>query len=186
MQIIDARETSTMSQPSEPQPDIAAAIAVLRHDALAAGRNLDWDDIRRRIRNLVKQGRPSAAERLELLHLYDAVMTKVERQAVRDPLALRRLGYQRANDMLAFLLAEARDAGDVLDPEAFTAIIARELAAGRLRRDEPLQELLSWVLREVDDRGGRPAPGVSEAAAPFLRPSRLSPPPASLSSSPCR
>jgi len=167
-----------MNDPSqtgpEPDPGMSTAIEVLRHDVLAAGRNLPWDDIRAKIKGLVKWGAPTPAQRLKLLHLYDVVAGKVERRDAHDPFAARRLGYQRANDTMTFLMAEIRDNGDALNLEALAAIVARELAAGRMRMDEPFQELLAWMLREIDDRGGHRTPGVAEPAATFAFPAALS------------
>lgn len=165
-----------MTEPSEPDQSIAAAIQALRHDILSDGRHMAWDDVRGRIRTLIGQGRPSPHQRLQLLELYDIAVTMVGRRLRPDLEASRRLGYQRANDTMLFLIAEVRDHGGSDVMALMATIIDRELDVGRMRRDRYLANLLSWITHELDKGldggdGARP-PGVQEEAADFRRPAQ--------------
>ncbi len=168
MSIKDAGQT--MTEPSHPHQGIAEAIRALRHDILAAGRKLDWDVVRGRIRRLLIERRPSPDERIELLELYDQVATRVERLRAGDIGSLRRLRHQRAADTLRFVFVEARHEGAL----SFETIVDRELVAGRLRVDPYLSEILGELLR-VFDAGGGGSPGVGEDGAAFSFP-RVQPP----------
>lgn len=163
MSMTDAGATP-MSEITEPERSIAAAIRALRHDSLSAGRHIDWESIRERIRHLLIERRPTRDERIELLELYDQVVTRVERLRAADANSVRRLRHQRAADTLRFVFAEARHEG----APAFGAIVEREQLAGRLRVDPYLSEALGQFLQALEARGGGP-PGVSEEGAMFYR-----------------
>jgi hypothetical protein len=181
--------TTAMTQSTDPDQSLAAAIRALRHEILSAGRRLPWDDVRGRIRALIKDGRPSPDERIQLLELYDRAVTTAQRRCWEDPEDSRRLAYQRANDTLVFLLAEVRDQDE--DARAvIAAIIARELPAGRIEFGSYFNNILSLVLERFGDRpdgeDGAP-PGLAEDdAEPFSVPPPLSRPPASPPAQPSR
>jgi hypothetical protein len=177
-----------MTEPSEPGQSMASAIRALRHGILSGGRRLEWDDVRGRIRVLIRDGRPSPHERIQLLELYDTAVSIVQRRLRPDPQASRRLGYQRANDTLLFLVAEVRDEGEVDAGAAMAAIIARELAAGRMEMGGYFSNLVALVLERFDDPrdGDETPPEVAEDAAAFSFPIALSHPPASLPFQPWR
>jgi hypothetical protein len=128
--------------------------------------------------------RPSPPERLELLDLYEMAVTRAEQRSWRDPGELRRLGYQRAADSLAFLLAEFRDHGASFADGKAAASLVREVGAGRLRVDGLFLELVTWLLGELDARPDPSRPGVHEVAAIVSPPPDLSPPHASSPSQP--
>jgi hypothetical protein len=169
MSRMDAGATP-MTEPTDPDQSIAVVIRALRHGSLSAGRHIHWEGIRERIRHLLIERRPSPDERLELLELYDQVVTRVERLRAGDIASLRRLRHQRAADTLRFVFVEARHEGAL----SFGAIVDRELVAGRLRVDPYLSEVLGELLR-VFDAGGGGSPGVNEDCAAFLVP-RVQPP----------
>jgi hypothetical protein len=161
-----------MTEPSDLHESVEVAIRVLRHDLLSAGRNASWEDFRQRIRHLLIARRPSRAERLQLLELYDDLVTVVERGLRVDMQGLERVGRQRAVDVMAFNFAEAREPGGVFSTEIAAASIERERVAGRLRVDGYLLELVSWILQEVEAEDGRTPPGDHEDPAAFF-PTRL-------------
>jgi hypothetical protein len=177
---------TAMTQSTDPDQSLAAAIRALRHEILSAGRRLAWDDVRGRIRALIKDGRPSPDERIQLLELYDRAVTTVQRRCWEDAEASRRLAYQRANDTLVFLLAEVRDQGE--DARAvIAAIIARELPAGRIEFGSYFNNILSLVLEKFGDGEDGAPPGLAEDdAGPFSVPPPLSRPPASPPAQPSR
>jgi hypothetical protein len=160
-------------------PDIEAAVRVLRRDILAGGRNLDWENLRGRIKHLLIARRPSPDERIALLELYDDLVSRVERLRVLGADSLRRLRHQRATDTVAFALAEAREKGS----SSFGAIMDREVAAGRIRVDSYFSDFVTQLL-DVFDPGARGPPGFGEDATPFSVPQDFSPPPASPPSPP--
>jgi hypothetical protein len=150
-----------MTDSSELDRGVAAAIRALRHDILSRGRDLPWDDVRGWIKALIRYARPSPKERIQLLELYDRAAGMTHRRLLADPEGSRRLAYQRANDTIVFLLAELRDQGAV-SPGGFAGLLAREMEAGRLHINDALLNVISWVLRESDDRKGPMPPGVAE------------------------
>jgi hypothetical protein len=169
---------TAMTQSNDADDGMASAIGALRHEILSAGRNLAWDEVRARMKALIRDGRPTSDQRIQLLELYDRAVTTVRRRHWGDPEAARRLDYQRANDTLLFLVAEFRDEG-----EAMGAIMARELAAGRLELGGYFSNVVSLIAEKFDgDPGGedREPDGVAEDdAGPWLFPPPFSPPPAS-------
>jgi hypothetical protein len=167
-----------MTEPSGPDQSLAAAIRAVRHDILSNGRRMAWDDVRERIRVLIRDGRPSPEERIQLLELYDIAVTMAQRRLRPDAEASRRLGYQRANDTLLFLMAEVRDEGEVDAATAMVTIMARELAAGRMELGGYFSNLVTLVLERFEDPrdGYRTPPEVAEDAAAFSFPTRFSHP----------
>jgi hypothetical protein len=164
-----------------PDRNIAAEIRALRHDGLYTGRSVSWEELRARIRHLLLERRPSPDERIELLELYDQVVTRTERRCGGDVDLLRRIGRQRAIDSLTFPCAEARTPGG----PSFSAVFDRERASGRLRVDPYLVEALDHVLQVFGLRADGP-PGVREDGPAFWFPAALSRPPASPPSPPSR
>jgi hypothetical protein len=166
-----------MTEPSD--PDIVAAIRVLRRDILEGGRNVDWESIRGRIKHLLIARRPSPVERIALLEVYDQLVNRVERLRALNLDSLRRVRHQRAADTIAFALVEAREQGG----SSFGAIIDREVAAERMRVDRYFGNFVTQLL-DVVDPGARGPPGFGEDAAPFSFPPGVSRPPASPPSPP--
>jgi hypothetical protein len=164
-----------MTEPSEPDRTMAAAIRVLRHDILSGGRQMSWDDVRGRIRRLIMQGHPSPPEHIQLLELYDMAASMAGRRIRLDLEASRRLGHQRANDTLAFLMAEFREQGPN-GAATIASIIARELAAERMHLDGYMQNVASLLLEKLDDGDERPPTGVSEELGSFVGPPASQPP----------
>jgi hypothetical protein len=172
-----------MTEPTDPGQSMAAAIRALSHEILSGERRMSWGDVRGRIRILIREGRPSPPERLQLLELYHSAVTMAERRFRPDPQSSRRLGYQRANDTLLFLLAEVRDRGDVDAGATLTSIIARELAAGRMQLGPYFNNLLSLVLERFpgghDGDDGTPRGVAEDFPPPFSRPPASPPAPPS-------
>ena len=159
-----------MTEPAELDRSVADAILALRHDILAAGRDVVWEDVRKRIRHLLLVGRPSPDERIQLLELYDGVARVVERRFWSDEDGLRRFGYQRAADTVGFQFAEARNAAGVFVPGKAEAWMTRERDAGRLRVDDYVVAIIDWMLGEFEAGTDRRPPGLDEAPAAFAFP----------------
>ena len=145
-----------MTESFDSNESIVDAIRALRGGLFSFTRAAPWEEFRRRIRRLLIEGHPTLEERLQLLEMYDIVVTRYERQCGRDHRQLRRLGTQRALDTLSFLFGELRRQAGDLGGIAAAALVAREQEAGRLRVDAHFDELISLLLSSDDGEDQTP------------------------------
>lgn len=140
------RGVNVMTESFDSNESIVDAIRTLRGKLFSFGGAVPWEEFRRRIRHLLIERHPTLEERLQLLEMYDIVVTRFERQCGRNRRQLRRLGTQRALDTLSFLFGELRRQAGDLGGITAAALVAREREAGRLRVDAHLDELISLLL----------------------------------------
>ena len=150
------RGVSVMTESFDSNESIVDTIRTLRGILFSFARAGPWEEFRRRIRHLLIERHPTLEERLQLLEMYDIVVTRFERQCGRNHRQLRRLGTQRALDTLSFLFGELRRQAGDLGGIAAAALVAREREAGRLRVDAHFDELVALLLPSDDGQDQTP------------------------------
>lgn len=104
-------------------------------------------DFRKQIRWLIADRRATAAERDNLLNLYNYLMDHLELRAHDDRSLLTHLHYGRTADGILFVIAETMAGGRHFDTDLFRALLTREIEAGRLIIDGRYQCILARMNR---------------------------------------
>jgi hypothetical protein len=139
------------------QPCACRAIPDLLERLRAAGESASWDDFRQEIRHLMRDRSLAPSERIQLLEIYDELVTTVERRCAAEPEALAKVGYQRAVDCMVFTLSETVFFDGDRDPGAFNRTLHRERVLGRFRQDDHVRQAASDIVAALStaDRGDR-------------------------------
>ncbi len=104
-------------------------------------------DFRKQIRSLIADRRATAAERDNLLDLYNYLMDHLELRAHGDRSLLTYLHCGRTADSILFVIAETMAGGRHFDTDIFRALLVREIQAGRLIVDGRYQCILARLYR---------------------------------------
>jgi hypothetical protein len=107
-------------------------------DRISAASTLDWRATRDEIHELHKQATTSE-ERGALLAIYKAVMDLAERSATISD--IDKFREARQSDYNLFLIREAADEAGNIVPETLLAVTEREIAAGRMAKDDDMRRL---------------------------------------------
>jgi hypothetical protein len=134
-----------------------------------ANRPIDWRQLRDEIHK-EHEAATTTEDRVALLGLYKSLMDWVERSdgAVTDIEAFRKA---RRQDTALLLIREALIGvtdGQV-NPDRMLEITAREVAAGRLSRDDELHKLALGGLEQFDAKAQRQKPGMFSKVRSFFR-----------------
>lgn len=122
------------------------AIPDLLERLRAAGENASWDAFRQEIKNLLSDRSLAPSERIQLLEMYDALVTLVEKRCVGEPEALAKVCYQRAVDCMVFTMSESGFFDNDADTCVLDGALNRERTLGRFRHDDYVRQAATDIV----------------------------------------
>jgi hypothetical protein len=132
-----------------------------------ANRPINWRQLRDEI-HMEHEAATTTTDRVALLGLYKSHMDWVERSG--DVTDIEGFRKARRQDTALLLVREAMiGATDgQVNPDKMLEITAREVAAGRMSRDDELHKLALGGLDQFDSRGQRRKPGIFSKVRSFF------------------